>query len=71
MLISSEKKEDMYISCWKHTNPLPDILKSCGSQQFELILLLASEALQTLHDKTSSLQFQEILTKKLGEVVSQ
>ena len=71
MLISSEKKEDGYISCWKHTNPLPEIFKSCGTQQFELILLLASEALQTLYDKTSSLQFQEILTKKLNEVVSQ
>jgi hypothetical protein len=39
--------------------------------QFEIILLLASEALQTLHDKTSSLQFQEILSKKINEVTNQ
>ena len=71
MLLSTEKKEDGYVSCWKHANPLPDILKSCSGEQFELILLLASEALYTLHEKTSSLQFQEILTKKLGEVVAQ
>ena len=71
MLVSTEKKDDMYISCWKHTNPLPEVLKSCSGEQFELILLLASEALYTLHEKTSSLQFQEILSKKLNEVVSQ
>ena len=71
MLLSSEKQEDGYISCWKHTNPLPDILKTCSTVQFEIILLLASEALQTLHDKTSSLQFQEILSKKINEVTNQ
>ena len=70
MLLSTEKKEDGYISTWKHTNPLPELLKTCSLEEFEIIVSLSSEALSTLRQSTSSLQFQEILTKKILEITN-
>jgi hypothetical protein len=69
--ISQEKNDTYYISSWKHTKSIPNELINCSTQEFELILALSSEALKSLREKTCSIQFQEILNKKLLELNSQ
>jgi len=69
--ISQEKNDTYYISSWKHTKSIPNELTNCSTQEFELILALSSEALKSLREKTCSIQFQEILNKKILELNSQ
>ena len=61
-------KDNYYISTWKHTKPIPSILENCTCDEFETILELSSKALESLRQSASSLQFQDILNKKINEV---
>ena len=65
--INEEKTTDYYISSWRHTSQVSDLLKSCSVEEFETILKLSYESLKSLRESSSSLQFQEILNKKLFE----
>jgi len=67
-LLSQNKENNSYYSTWQHTNPIPDELTTCSTEEFELILALSSEALKSLREKTCSIQFQEILNKKILEL---
>lgn len=67
-LLSQTKDNNTYISTWQHTKPIPSELSSCSIEEFELILTLSSEALKSLRQNTSSIQFQEILNKKIQEL---
>lgn len=60
-----------YISSWKHSRTIPPLLQSCTTEEFETILELASESLKSLRDTSSSIQFQEILKKKVLELEKQ
>ena len=70
-LLSQTKDNTTYISTWQHTKPLPSELMGCSIEEFELILALSSDALKSLRQSTSSIQFQEILNKKIQELNSQ
>ena len=67
-LINHYKDNDTYISTWRHRSPLPSMLEGCSIEDFETILQLSSSALKSLHEQTSSLQFQYILNKKISEI---
>jgi hypothetical protein len=67
-LLKQTKENYFYISTWKHSKPIPTILESCTCDEFETILELSSEALKSLRQSASSLQFQDILQKKIQEV---
>jgi len=67
-LLSQTTKDNYYISTWKHTKPIPSILENCSCDEFETILELSSKALESLRQSASSLQFQDILNKKISEV---
>ena len=69
--INEEKTTDYYISSWRHTSQVSDLLKSCSVEEFETILKLSYESLKSLRESSSSLQFQEILNKKLFEKETQ
>ena len=60
-----------YISSWKHSRTIPPLLQSCTTEEFETILELAAESLKSLRDTSSSIQFQEILKKKVLELEKQ
>jgi hypothetical protein len=70
-LLSQTKDNNTYISTWQHNKPLSNELISCSIEEFELILALSSEALKSLRQSTSSIQFQEILNKKISDLNSQ
>lgn len=70
-LLSQTKDNNIYISSWQHSKPIPNELSSCSIEEFELILALSSEALKSLRQSTSSIQFQEILNKKISDLNSQ
>jgi hypothetical protein len=70
-LISHTKEQDYYVSLWKHKGPVPPILEKSTMEDFEIILQLSANALQSLHDNASSLQFQEILNKEILKVVEE
>lgn len=65
--INEQKDTNYYISSWRHTSQVSEILKSCSVEEFETILKLSYESLKSLRESSSSLQFQEILNKKLVE----
>ena len=67
-LLKQTKENDYYISTWKHNKPIPTILETCTIHEFETILELSSEALKSLRQSASSLEFQDILNKKIHEV---
>jgi hypothetical protein len=67
-LQSQTTKDNYYISTWKHTKPIPSILENCTCDEFETILELSSKALESLRQSASSLEFQDILNKKIHEV---
>ena len=62
---------EYYISSWKHNKPISQLLQSCSITEFETILELAAESLKSLRESSSSIQFQEILNKKLLEFEKQ
>jgi len=70
-LLNQVKDNNAYITTWQHSKPIPSELSSCSIEEFELILALSSEALKSLRQSTSSIQFQEILNKKIFELNSQ
>ena len=59
------QQDGSYISSWKHNNPIPESLKQLTVEEFELLLRLASESLQSLRESVHSFKFQDVLTKKL------
>ena len=63
--VNEIKQDNIYVSSWNHTNPIPETLKELTMEEFELVLRLASESLQSLRDSVHSLKFQDVLTKKL------
>jgi DNA anti-recombination protein RmuC len=67
-LLNQVKDNNAYISTWQHNKPIPNELSSCSIEEFELILALSSEALKSLRQSTCSIQFQEILNKKVSEL---
>lgn len=67
-IISEIKESNFFISCWKHKNQIPEFLKNISTDEFELILRLASESLITLRDSTSSTKFQDVLNKRLAQL---
>ena len=69
--INEQKDTQYYISSWRHTSQISDLLKSCSIEEFETILKLSFESLKSLRDSSSSLHFQEILNKKLFEKENQ
>ena len=69
--INEQKDTQYYISSWRHTSQISDLLKSCSVEEFETILKLSFESLKSLRDSSSSLHFQEILNKKLFEKENQ
>jgi hypothetical protein len=68
---SQTYNNEYYISSWKHTKPISQLLQSCSITEFETILELAAESLKSLRESSSSIQFQEILNKKLLEFEKQ
>jgi hypothetical protein len=62
---------EYYISSWKHTKPISQLLQSCSITEFETILELAAESLKSLRESSSSIQFQEIINNKLLEFEKQ
>ena len=66
-LISQTKENGYYITTWKHSKPFNELL-TCSANEFETVLELASEALKSLRQSASSLEFQDILTKKINEL---
>ena len=69
--INEQKDTQYYISSWRHTSQISDLLKSCSIEEFETILKLSFESLKSLRDSSSSLHFQEILNKKIFEKENQ
>jgi hypothetical protein len=69
--IKQTKENGVYISIFQHTNPLSPNIESLSIEDFEIILELSANALQSLHTQASSLQFQEILNKKILEAVDE
>jgi len=67
-LLNQIKENNYYISTWKHNKPILSILETCTLNEFETILELSSEALKSLRQSASSLEFQDILQKKIKEV---
>lgn len=66
--VSENYTNNNYVSRWKHSKPVPEIIKSCTSQEFDTIIQLISDTLTKLRETTSSLQFQEILNSKIVEM---
>jgi len=67
-LLNQIKENNYYISTWKHNKPILSILETCTLNEFETILELSSKALESLRQSASSLEFQDILQKKIIEV---
>jgi len=67
-LLSQLKENDYYISTWKHNKPIVGLLEQCTMQEFDTILELSSESLNSLRESSSSLQFQEILNSKIRDL---
>ena len=65
--INELKDNNFFISSWKHINPIPEHLKTITSEEFELVLRLASESLLSLRESTNSHKFQDVLNKKILE----
>jgi len=63
--VNEIKQDNTYISSWKQNNPIPESLKQLTVEEFELVLRLASESLQSLRESVHSFKFQDVLTKKL------
>lgn len=66
--VSENYDYNNYVSTWKHSKPVPEIIKSCTSQEFDTIIQLISDTLTKLRETTTSLQFQEILNSKIVEI---
>jgi hypothetical protein len=69
--INQSNDNGYYVSSWKHSKTISPLLQSCSTEEFETILELAVESLKSLRESSSSLQFQEILNKKLLELEKQ
>jgi hypothetical protein len=69
--VSQTYDNEHHISTWKHSKPISQLLQSCSITEFETILELASESLKSLRESSSSIQFQELLNKKLFELEKQ
>jgi hypothetical protein len=69
--VSQISDANSYITSWKHNKPISHLLQSCSITEFETILELASESLKSLRESSSSIQFQELLNKKLFELEKQ
>ena len=63
-LLKQTKENDYYISTWKHNKPIPTILETCTIHEFETILELSSEALKSLRESATTLEFQSIIHSK-------
>lgn len=67
--INEVKHNNLYISSWTHINPIPEHLKQITSEEFELVLRLASESLLSLRESANSHNFQDVLNKKISNEV--
>jgi len=67
--INEIKHNNLYVSSWTHINPIPEHLKGISSEEFELILRLASESLISLRESANSHNFQDVLNKKISNEV--
>lgn len=66
--ISENYDSNKYVSIWNHTKPIPEVLKSCSTQEFDTIIQLVSDTVIKLRETTNSLQFQDILNRKILEI---
>ena len=66
--ISENYDSNKYVSVWTHDTPIPEIIKSCSIQEFHTVLQLVADTLSKLRETSNSIQFQDVLNRKIIEI---
>lgn len=66
--ISENYDSNKYVSIWNHDKPIPEILRSCTIKEFNTIIQLVADTVVKMRETTNSLQFQDILNRKILEI---
>lgn len=66
--ISENYETNKYVSVWNHTKSIPEIIKTSSIQEFDTVIQLVADTLFKLRETSNSLQFQDILNRKIVEI---